>query len=246
MTNIKLISDKDALAFHIGETITKGQAYREALHLGAVSALAFAAKHGNVDHLNRLFKSLTKNDMNALTAYVRKFQTVLDADGNPVRDVLGKLQSSDLTFLMVENGEFKIIGGTMPNRVRFQKFAEDKLLPEADHWHAFSHVDVIRDAQTFTNRDILKGLKALLKKASANDPEKAIAVGIDPKVTAALSSAINVVESVTKQAEEAAASPSFNTPAPAKEDTKPAAAPRNRTRRNIGEALAGLQAQPAA
>lgn len=245
MNNLKVIENAAALDLHIEQTIRKGNEYREALHLSAVSCLWHVAKHGNIIHLTKFFAALTKNDKNAFLAYVRKFQTVVNAEGEPIRDTFGRLQASDMQFLTVEKGEFRIIGGVMPNRLRFVKFAEEKLLPEADHWHSFFTVDVLKDAQMFGPQDILKTLKSLLKKATGGDDNLVVA-GVPPKMIDLLKATFSQAESIAKNADITKTDPVQPKPTP--DPVQPAKTRNSRSAkaRSTEVALAALSLPPPA
>lgn len=78
----KLITDGKLLDKEITATGTLYASAHKRLHAAAVSAIAFAARTGQVGPLNRLYGFLKTNDQSALTAYIRRAHAIVGLEGD--------------------------------------------------------------------------------------------------------------------------------------------------------------------
>lgn len=165
----KIERDATKLNAMISRTIKGYHKSSEDLHVSFVSALAHAAQHGQPAPLNNLFNGLKEfpNLIVSMKNYVRRLDTLLDDEGNPVLDAAGKFQPSPYKFLeFTTKTGFATIKGTDSQRAAFIKHAEADLInPDGKIYKRVDQRDNVKEEQEFTTKNLLAAMKSLLEKA---------------------------------------------------------------------------------
>lgn len=166
---LKIEHDATKLNALISRTVKGYHKASEDLHVAFVSSLNHAAKHGQPAPLNNLFIGLKEypNLIQSMKAYVRRIDTLLDDEGNPVLDAAGKFQTSPYKFLDYTSKDgFAVVTGAKSQREAFLKHAEADLInPDGKIYKRVDQRDNVKEEQEFTTKNLLATMASLLKKA---------------------------------------------------------------------------------
>lgn len=176
----KLILDQTTLARSIGTHLRSYRNAHQALHVDAVSAIAFACMHGRVEHMNTIINGLATNDRTAFKNYIRRLHVYtglrLDTGIIPVMDteLLAATEAQGKVFtLSSKDGAYKF--GLVKaadgvdaagNRKYLANLCKSSLIdPDAKLGYTrFMDKNNFDEIKTFGDDEVTKAINALVSK----------------------------------------------------------------------------------
>lgn len=201
----KLITVDKTLKAHISKSLRSYRSSYMNLHVGLVSAIAFACLHGRTELMSTIYNGVTSNDRTAIRNYLRRISIIMGLglkDGNiPVLDAeqinAAAKAGQVFTFSAKDNvGKFGLTKDNGDNRKALAKLCEDELIdPDLSRGYIrFMDKNNFDEIKTFGDDEITKAIDALVTKM--NEPPENYEIKVSAPVRKALASVAGQLASI--------------------------------------------------